>query len=94
MNNWINATVKHIWNNAIHVLHNFLVLDKHNSLTLGLIQPSPPTLKSSMTERDRTEKKIIAVKNTKMYIKFGSNRFLSIAYSRRNIIRESGERDS
>ena len=41
MNNWIGPTVKHVWDVAMHVLHNFGVCHKHNSLP----QPSSPTSK-------------------------------------------------
>ena len=40
MNNLINPIVKHGWNDAMYVLHNFLCCQKHNSLPLGPIQPS------------------------------------------------------
>ena len=42
MNNPIGSRVKHIWNVAMHVLHNFWVCIK-NSKPLGPIQPSSPT---------------------------------------------------
>ena len=46
MNNWIDPTVKHVWNDAIHGLQKLLGASlKDNSLTLGLIQPSSPTTK-------------------------------------------------
>ena len=46
MSNWIGPTVKQLWNNAMHVLHNFFWgQHKHNSFLLGPIQPSSPTTK-------------------------------------------------
>ena len=46
MNIQIGPTVKHEWNVAMHVLQQlFRVFHKHNSLPLGLIQPSSPSTK-------------------------------------------------
>ena len=42
----IGPTVKQLWNYAMHVLHKFFGFNrKHNSFSLGPIQPSSPTAK-------------------------------------------------
>ena len=38
LNNWIGPVVKHVWNDAICVLHIFFICHSHNSLPLGRIQ--------------------------------------------------------
>ena len=44
MSSWIGPTAKQVWNIAQYVLQNFFgVCDKHNSLSLGSIQPSSPS---------------------------------------------------
>ena len=43
MNNWMGPTVEHLWNIAMHVLHNFF----HSSKTLG---PSSPSTKELFGE--------------------------------------------
>ena len=49
MNNWIGPTVKHVWNNAMHALHNFWGFDVYTSaFRLGLYNPHLLLLKSSM----------------------------------------------
>ena len=45
MNNWIGPTVKHVWNIAMHMLEFFSLCQKHNSLSLGPIQPESASTK-------------------------------------------------
>ena len=46
MSNRISPTDEHVWKVTMQVQHNlFLVCHKHNSLPLGLIQPSFPSTK-------------------------------------------------
>ena len=48
-NNWIGPTVKHVWNDAMHVLHNFGEFDINTTaFCLGQYSHHLPLLKSSM----------------------------------------------